>query len=288
MTGSRGPTCSECGALRQPSSEAVATEESELVTKSHYSEARLLQLNDEVARLEEQIRSAQQQKQTAALILDRACLTIFDPLSKLNGRWFITISGKRVSVEDPRPEDICLRDIAHALSHICRFGGHVKRFYSVAEHSVLVSRLVPRQWARQGLLHDTMEAYIGDVISPLKALLPEYKKIEAKWEAVLAQRFGLPEHLDPSVKQADLVALVTEQRDLTVTPNDGLPDLATILGIEPADHHVCEAWSPDLAYTKFLTRFAELSTPEEAKKHGIFLVSGGVVYEVDDPAEPVP
>ena len=88
--------------------------------------------------------------------------------------WFVTASGRRAFVEDPRACDLVIEDIAHALSNICRFGGHCSRFYSVAQHSVCVSALVERtrpDLALHALLHDAAEAYVGDVIRPIKPTL---------------------------------------------------------------------------------------------------------------------
>lgn len=130
-------------------------------------------------------------------------------------------SGGYIDLLDPQPEDIHLSDIAFGLSHICRFTGHTKHFYSVAQHSVMVSNLVDVALAKEALLHDASEAYIGDVSTPLKNLLPEYKKIEGRLEAVISDKFGLPQKKNPLVKKADLIALVTEKRDLmTTTPKD--------------------------------------------------------------------
>jgi len=130
------------------------------------------------------------------------------------GNWFQTYTGIAFYHQDPRPAEICFEDIAHALARECRFNGHVHRFYSVAQHCVHVSRLVPQEFALQGLLHDATEAYVGDMVRPLKAALPEYRAIEQRiWNAI-ANKFGVPVVMAPEVKHADLVALATERRDL--------------------------------------------------------------------------
>lgn len=165
----------------------------------------------------------------------------------------LTRSGRYFdfTVADPRQVDI--DDIAHALSHICRFTGHTRFFYSVAQHSVLVSRLVPPELAFEALLHDAHEAYVGDMASPLKALLPGYKALEKRIEALVRARFELPAVMSPAVKQADLVALRTEQRDCMNSDH-----LWTVLeGIEP--HHEPIEWiPPSLVRDLFLRRFREL------------------------------
>ncbi|MBA4032914.1 MAG: phosphohydrolase, partial [Planctomyces sp.] len=78
--------------------------------------------------------------------------------------WIRTISGRRVDLNPPKAEQIDLYDIAHALSQICRFNGHTMRHYSVAEHQVLVARLLPPPLQLAGLFHDSPEAYLGDVV----------------------------------------------------------------------------------------------------------------------------
>lgn len=132
--------------------------------------------------------------------------------------WLQCYSGAAFYPLDPKPEDIHILDIGHALSLICRFGGHVKRFYSVAEHSVLVSKMVPDQWRLRALLHDAAEAYIGDMIRPLKRDMPEYQEAEDRiWEAI-CQRFGLGDPIYPEadkiIKHADNCALRMEAEAL--------------------------------------------------------------------------
>jgi len=119
----------------------------------------------------------------------------------------------------PRPEDICIYDIAHALANICRFGGHCKSFYSVAAHSLLASTLVPPELKLAALLHDATEAYIGDMISPLKHAMPEFKTIERGVWLAVAERFDLPVDLPTEIHEADIMALAIERRDV-VGPSD--------------------------------------------------------------------
>jgi len=126
--------------------------------------------------------------------------------------WFLTHTGKQFWPLDARPDEIDIEDIAHGLSHICRFGGHCRHFYSVAQHSVLVSRAVT--FRKLGLLHDATEAYIGDMVRPLKLQMPEFNAIESKLWSVIAERFGLPLDMPPEIKQADNAALMAERRDL--------------------------------------------------------------------------
>lgn len=103
-----------------------------------------------------------------------------------------TVSGRFFDILKPEDYEFDIDEIATALSNICRYTGHVNKFYSVAEHSVLVSRLVPSRLALAGLLHDASEAFVGDVSSPLKRLLPDYKRIEERVQEAIADQFGLP------------------------------------------------------------------------------------------------
>lgn len=148
-----------------------------------------------------------------------------------------------------------IEDIGHALANICRFGGHTRAFYSVAQHSVLVSENVPAEHALWGLLHDAAEAYIGDMPRPLKELLPDYRKLEASVEQEIFFKLGLPSQKPDCIKQADLVLLATEQRDLMPAHDD---EWALIAGIEPLPQTIIP-WSPYWSRIKFMDRYAQLT-----------------------------
>jgi uncharacterized protein len=130
------------------------------------------------------------------------------------GDWGCTFTGRQYWPEDPRPEDIDIEDIAHALAHQCRFGGHCREFYSVAQHSVLVSEACPPEHALWGLLHDASEAYLVDVPRPAKRAMPEYVRMEAAMMAAVCKRFGLSAEMPAAVKLADEATLAAEARDL--------------------------------------------------------------------------
>jgi hypothetical protein len=150
-----------------------------------------------------------------------------------------------VDVLTPDPEAINQIDIAHALSNLCRFTGHTRHFYSVAQHSVLVANLLPRELRFMGLMHDAAEAYVTDMATPLKNLLGNYRELEASvWEAVCI-RFGLPLELPPEVKHADLVALATEKRDLMPEHAEVWPSL---VGITPSPRAVLPLMPEDAKF----------------------------------------
>lgn len=123
----------------------------------------------------------------------------------------LTLQGKLFDYRAPEHHTFCIDEIAHALSNLCRFTGHTRSFYSVAQHSVLVCDLAPPEHKLEALLHDAHEAYVGDVNSPLKALLPMYREVEARAEAALRAHFGLPRQKSTIVKYFDLSAYQIER-----------------------------------------------------------------------------
>jgi uncharacterized protein len=120
---------------------------------------------------------------------------------------FFTYTGKALDLENLQPADICIEDIAAALSRQCRFAGHTTWHYSVAQHSLIVADLLPRADALQGLMHDATEAYLVDLPTPVKKLLPGYAVLEADLWRTIAYVFGLKHEMPITVKHADCAAL---------------------------------------------------------------------------------
>jgi hypothetical protein len=154
-----------------------------------------------------------------------------------------TYTGEIFDVLHPKPEQIHIEDIAHALSNLCRFGGHTSQFYSVAQHSVIMAGLndVPDEYKLTALLHDASEAYVVDMPSPIKQLLPKYIDIESDIQLCIARRFGLDYPWHEVIDRADLIMLRKEmilQFDL----RNGI------------------SWSPMAAEKLFLIEFRKLTT----------------------------
>lgn len=170
--------------------------------------------------------------------------------------WIETVSGRRFYPFSPRVEDIIPDDIAHALSLLCRFNGHTRTFYSVAQHSVIVSHAVPQEDAPWGLLHDAAEAYIGDLAHPVKhhGRLAGFRETEADLMRAIVVRFGLVRNRPISVKVADARIIVNERRDLmSVSGNVWISD-----GLVPLPIDTIVPQSPLTAERLFLERFGEL------------------------------
>ena len=180
------------------------------------------------------------------------------------GDWVQTASGTKVWPLDARVEEILLSDIAQHLSNLCRFTGACRKFYSVAQHCVLVSKLCPPEHAMWGLLHDAAEAYIGDLPRPLKhsgdgnLFGKHYQEVEERLLGVIAERFGLVLPIPQVVQEADRWMLAAEARDLMDDPDWAVkfagthPSLAKVPTIRP--------WKPRRARVEFLLWFYSLRT----------------------------
>jgi uncharacterized protein len=186
------------------------------------------------------------------------------------GPYLQTVSGRWVNPFDPDPEQLDIGDIARALANQCRFGGHCRVFYSVAQHSVIVSELVEERGGDvedvfAALMHDASEAYLGDMPHPLKHRSPlgaAFKEAEDHLEQALAQHF----HIKPGVtaiKQADRALLATERRAFS----DEAWHWPELEGVEPLDLELT-AWSPDEAARAFAERYAELDARRAAASEG--------------------
>ena len=178
--------------------------------------------------------------------------------------WIQTYTGKKFYFLNPIVDSVCIEDIAHALSNICRYTGHTKEFYSVAQHSVLAVDNVPYEDSLAALLHDATETYLTDISKPLKTLLPQYRELEDKVHKVISEKFGLPNKLPDSVKEADLRLLATEKRDLLIGEPGEWPIIKTV---NPYPERI-EPWSPKEAETLFLDLYTDIMDSYDTCFHG--------------------
>lgn len=169
------------------------------------------------------------------------------------GDWMQTVNGRLFWPMDPREDEVHLDDIAHALSMMCRFNGHCTEFYSVAEHSIYVSQIMPPELALWGLLHDAAEAYVADIARPAKRFLPEYKAVETRIQQVVYRKFGLVGEEPAELKIADNAMLAREQQVLMC------PAPAQWPLPEPPAPVAIRVLSPVWARAAFKDRFRELT-----------------------------
>lgn len=172
--------------------------------------------------------------------------------------WMQTFTGRRFYPYAPQVDDVCIEDIAHALSMLCRYGGHCLRFFSVAEHSILVADWLKAQgydarMQMHGLLHDATEAYLVDMPRPIKKYLRGYNELEASLWSVIAVAFGMDAELPEPVKAADDAVLMAERnQNMRLTPELWTINVAPAdVTLQCADPGVVEFW--------FLERFKEIN-----------------------------
>lgn len=186
--------------------------------------------------------------------------------------WIQTLSGKQFWPLDPRAEDVCIEDIAHSLSLKCRFTGHVRKFYSVADHCIRVSYAVRPAFALPALLHDAAEAYLCDVAAPIKRYIgslegPDetpglvvvpFSKLEDRVLDAIFKGLGLSALRSVAeseeVKRADLAVLASEVRDLMGPPPEDWG-----LTVPPHSDYKIVPQSMDDVEFNFVQRFRELT-----------------------------
>ena len=200
--------------------------------------------------------------------------------------------GGQLNFNDMNVDDFHIEDIAHALSMICRFGGHCDRFYSVAEHSCLLADYFTNRYdfynARIALMHDAGEAYTGDIIQPLRAWGRDIEDLEGECWKLIAEKFGLPGHITPEVKEADTRLCLAEMIKFFKPKNcdpsnpavqekwpEGLPGNwqgpsdPLVVSVNPSVLPHFHSWQPGKAKVEFLNRFERLQKMADDAKRGV-------------------
>lgn len=133
-------------------------------------------------------------------------------MARYEGAWITTYTGKKFHFRNPSVDEVCIEDIAHHLSLLCRFTGACKEFYSVAEHSIRVAEVVPASLKLSALLHDAAEAYINDISRPVK-YTHKLEETERLVMGAIIERYGITPYAS-EIKEADDILIATEARDL--------------------------------------------------------------------------
>ena len=168
------------------------------------------------------------------------------------GNWMQTYSGGEIYPIDPLPEEIDIRDIAGALSKMCRYGGHCLRFYSVAEHCVLLSRKIDEPHKLAALMHDASEAYLVDIPRPIKPFLQNYAEIEDNLMQAIALKFGFQWPMADAIRDID-TRVLADERNQAMAPPPRDWGVGEPIGI------TLEFWSPERAESEYLAQFMRLS-----------------------------
>ena len=176
--------------------------------------------------------------------------------------WILTHSGKHLDLLKPDADMVDPRDISHALAHLCRFNGHTREFYSVAQHCCIVAELVPEEYKLAALLHDAPEAYLGDMTRPLKQWISAYEHFEDCIWWRICDRFGIAPELPACVHKANLIALATERRDL-MPPDPAIWDC--LVGIAPMVETI-RPWSAAEARNTYHQRLMDQIATEHRRK----------------------
>lgn len=168
------------------------------------------------------------------------------------------LNGQLFDFNEPGKIPVPIEVIANAAGNICRFAGHLPRFYSLAQHLVNTSRIVPPEHAFTALMHDTSEGFTNDITTPLKAAFPAFKELETRIEAAMAEMFGFEFPYPPEVHLADRQMLGLEMRHI----KGDFEDHEVLRGIDfeyllPLVD--LTTWSPERAKRNFMQRYEELA-----------------------------
>lgn len=174
----------------------------------------------------------------------------------VNSPWSRTYSGRKFYPADPNPENVSIVDISHHLAGLTRFTGALRCHFSIAQHSLLVAALVPEEDKLWGLLHDGSEAYLADVPRPAKCSLSDYKAMERMVQKAIATKFDLSWPMPPSVKHADMVALVSEAFHHHPFGIDGWEEVEGVDVL--TDHPLLHPMNPKDAELAFVREFNRL------------------------------
>lgn len=184
------------------------------------------------------------------------------PEQDRSGAYIRMRSGARFYHYDARPGDLSIQDIAAALAKQCRFSGHSRFHYSVAQHSIYVSRMLPKPLKLVGLMHDCIEAVLVDFPRPVKqaGILGQlYRALEEDLWATLAPSLGLPDEIPEHVHYADAVMCATELGQLMHGYSTAWPARPSEFGpIVPRRDLVIQEWTPRRAEREFLARYNAL------------------------------
>lgn len=209
------------------------------------------------------------------------------------GRSIQTFSGPMFWPLDPRADEVRIEDIAHSLSMQARYNGHGARFYSVAEHSIHISIAAQTRSAERGagaeeaaeaglcgLLHDGSEAYVSDVVTPVKRMVPAFESFEDKIAAAIAERFGLVLPMPAIVHELDK-RIVADERAALMKP--GFATWHDAAPVEPLGIRIA-CLSPAVAEALFLARYRELIAVRRAASIDRAVRDSNVAWYVHDAA----
>lgn len=187
-----------------------------------------------------------------------------EPIIHNSSDFITTFSGKEIYFNNIKSEDIDERDVAHALSMLCRFNGHCKHFYSVAQHSIITSLIVEPEFALEAFCHDFAEYIVGDLVTPVKRNNMTYKTLEDNIFKVISKKFKLKYPFPKEIKKADIKAF--EYEWIYVMGNENTKNIILPNNLSP---NMFKEKSMKQIENEFLDRFHELTNSKKAINHAI-------------------